>query len=263
VSFYRSDWSNLTRLAGYRLLAADILRSLALSSIKPTAKIGDLATVMMRRMLPRFTFFRTIVPRVSRPILPLTYHISTPTTETRALTGALRISPFRSIHATPARLSSPSHSPDAKEPLSLSQRLKTLVKTYGWYAFGVYFAVSVVDFAVAFAGINLLGAEYVSSLAASAKAWVFSLVYSRPPEPGREEIDDMSRNVIQGGQEGLYAMLVLAYTVHKTLFFPIRIGFTAAFTPRLVNWLRAKGWAGGAGTRRAMQEMKERLRDRD
>jgi hypothetical protein len=137
------------------------------------------------------------------------------------------------------------------------------VKTYGWYAFGVYFAVSVVDFAVAFAGINLLGADYVSSVAASAKAWVFNLVYSRPPEPGREEIDDVSRNVTQGGQEGLYAMLVLAYTVHKTLFFPIRIGFTAAFTPRFVNWLRARGWGGGGGTRRAMQEIKERLRDRD
>jgi N-terminal acetyltransferase 2 len=221
----------------------------------------------MRRLLPRFPFFRTIIPRVSRPILPLAARISSPTPspETRTLTGALRIAPFRSIHATPTpRLSSPSHSPDAtKEPASLSQRLKTLIKTYGWYAAGVYFAISIIDFAVAFAGINLLGADYVSSVAASAKAWVFSLVYTRPPEPGREEIEDVSRNATEGGQEGLYAMLVLAYTVHKTLFLPIRIGGTAAFTPRIVNWLRARGWAGGAGTRRAMQEMKERLRDRD
>ena len=137
------------------------------------------------------------------------------------------------------------------------------MKKYGWYAVGVYFAVSVVDFAIAFAGINLLGADYVSSLAASAKAWVLGLVYSRPPEPGREEMEDVSGNVTQRGQEGLYAMLVLAYTVHKTLFFPVRIGFTAAFTPRIVNWLRARGWAGGEGTRRAMHEMKERLRNRD
>ncbi|KAI0000459.1 hypothetical protein BJV77DRAFT_1058061 [Russula vinacea] len=204
------------------------------------------------RLLPRFPFFRTIIPRVSRPILPLAARISSATpSETRTLTGALRIAPFRSIHATPT------------PPSSLSQRLKTLIKTYGWYAAGVYFAISVIDFAVAFAGINLLGADYVSSVAASAKAWVFSLVYTRPPEPGREEIEDVSRNVTEGGQEGLYAMLVLAYTVHKTLFLPIRIGGTAAFTPRIVNWLRARGWAGGAGTRRAMQEMKERLRDRD
>ncbi|KAN0107336.1 Protein of unknown function (DUF1279) domain containing protein [Russula decolorans] len=225
---------------------------------------------MMRRMLPRFPFFRTIIPRVSRPILPIA---SPGEMTTRTLTGGTpRISPFRSTRThTHVRLSSASHSPDAKGPpppggsssSSLTERLKTLMKKYGWYAVGVYFAVSVVDFAVAFAGINLLGADYVSSLAASAKAWVLGLVYSRPPEPGREEMDDVSGNVDRRGQEGLYAMLVLAYTVHKTLFFPVRIGFTAAFTPRIVNWLRARGWAGGEGTRRAMQEMKERMRNRD
>ncbi|KAH9956901.1 hypothetical protein BC827DRAFT_1228827 [Russula dissimulans] len=236
----------------------------------PTHKpkgIQQKSTSMIRRILPRIHFFRTIIPRGSRPILPLTSHASTP--ETRTLTRTLRIAPFRSIHATPVRLSSssaPDSPDDAKEPGSgsLSQRLKTLMTAYGWYAVGVYFAVSVVDFAVAFAGINLLGAEYVSSVAASAKASLLSMVYSRPPEPGREEIEDASGAAGgAGGQEGLYAMLVLAYTVHKTLFLPVRIGFTAAFTPRLVNWLRARGWAGGEGTRRAMHEMRERLRDRD
>ncbi|KAI9507893.1 hypothetical protein F5148DRAFT_980677 [Russula earlei] len=217
---------------------------------------------MIRRIFPRFHFFRTIVPRGSRPILPLTSRVST--SETRTLTGTLRISPFRSIHATPASLTSPSRPSDANEPGSLSQRLKTLMKAYGWYAVGVYIAVSILDFTFIFAGINLLGAEYVSSAAGSAKAWVLGLMYSRPPEPGREEIEDVSRsNAGSGGQEGLYAMLVLAYTIHKTLFLPVRIGFTAAFTPRLVNWLRARGWVGGEGTRRAMQEMKERLKDRN
>ncbi|KAI0305510.1 hypothetical protein B0F90DRAFT_1698612 [Multifurca ochricompacta] len=217
--------------------------------------------MMMRRMFPRFPFFWTFIPRVSQPLLPVTSRISTP--ETRLLTGTLRISPFRFIHTTPARLSPPSHHPDAKESISLSQRLKTLMKAYGWYAVGVYLAVSIADFTVAFAGINLLGADYVSSVATSAKTWLFNLIYSRPPDPGLEEIEEVSKSVVAGGQEGLYAMLVLAYTVHKTLFLPVRIGFTAAFTPRLVNWLRARGWAGGKGTRRAMQEMRERLRDRD
>jgi N-terminal acetyltransferase 2 len=213
---------------------------------------------MMRRMFPRLPFLRTIVPRVSRPILPLTSRISHP--ETRILTGTLRISPFRSIHTTPARLSSP-HSPDAKDATSLTQRLKTLMKVYGWYAVGVYTVISIVDFTIAFAGINLLGADYVSSVAASAKAWLLSLVYSRPPEPGREEIE-VSQNMT-AGQEGLYAMIVLAWTVHKTLFLPVRIGLTAAYTPRIVNWLHARGWTGGEGTRRAMHEMRERLRDRN
>jgi hypothetical protein len=215
---------------------------------------------MLRRVLPRFTFFRSFVPRVSRPLLPLTSRGSTPAS--RILTRPLRISPSRPIHTTSPRLSS-SRSPDAKEPLTLSQRLRELVKSYGWYAVGVYAAVSAADFAVAFIGVNLLGAEYVSSLAASAKMWLYNLVYSRPPEPGREEMDEMSKIVATGGQESLYAMLLLAFTVHKTLFLPVRIGVTAAFTPRFVKWLRAKGWAGGEGTRRAMQEMRGRLRDRN
>jgi len=137
------------------------------------------------------------------------------------------------------------------------------MKAYGWYAVGVYTVISIVDFTIAFAGVNLLGADYVSSVAASAKAWVLSVVYSRPPEPGREEIEEVSQNMTAGGQEGLYAMILLAWTVHKTLFVPVRIGLTAAYTPRIVNWLRARGWAGGEGTRRAMQEMRGRLRNRD
>lgn len=214
---------------------------------------------MLRRMLPRISFFRILVPRVSRPLLPLTTRISTPTS--RILTRPLRISPSRPIH-TSARLSS-SRSPDAKESLTLSQRLKALIKAYGWYAVGVYAAVSATDFAVAFIGVNLLGADYVNSVTAAAKTWLYDLVYSRPPEPGRDEMEEVSKIVATGGQESLYAMLLLAFTVHKTLFLPVRIGVTATFTPRIVKWLRARGWAGGEGTRRAVQEMRERLRDRN
>jgi N-terminal acetyltransferase 2 len=216
----------------------------------------------MRRMLPRFPFLRTILPRVSRPILPLTSR--SPPPETRLLTGTLRMSPFRSIHATHARLSSTSSDPpNATEAIPLTQRLKTLMKAYGWYAVGVYAFVSIIDFTIVFAGINLVGADYVSSVVASAKAWLYGLIYSRPPEPGRDEIEEVSQTMTAGGHEGLYAMLVLAYTLHKTLLLPLRIGLTAAFTPRIVNWLRARGWAGGEGTRRAMLEMRDRLRDRN
>src|SRR6266702_1773781 len=216
---------------------------------------------MMRRMLPRFPFFRTLVPRITRPLLPVTTRISTPTS--RILSRPLRISPFRPIHSTSARLSASARSPDAKEPPTLSQRLTELIKSDGWYAVGVYACVSAADSVVAFIGVHLLGADYVSSVAASAKTWLYSLVYSRPPEPGRDEIEEVSKIVATGGQEGLYAMFLLAFAVHKTLFLPVRIGVTAAFTPRFVKWLRSRGWAGGEGTRRAMQEMRERLRDRN
>ncbi|KAI0066223.1 hypothetical protein BV25DRAFT_1797536 [Artomyces pyxidatus] len=213
--------------------------------------------------LPRFPFLRTLVPRVSRPLLPVTSRFASP--DVRSLTRAPRISTARLFHSSSARFASPPPSPspshDPKQPESLTQRLKTLIKAYGWYALGVYTVITVLDFSVAFAGINLLGAEYVSGLVASAKAYVYGLVYARPPEPGREGIEHPAQH--SGGQEGLYAMLVLAYAVHKTLFLPVRIGVTAAVTPRLVKWLRTKGWAGGEGTRRAAREMRDRLSNRD
>ncbi|KZV66893.1 hypothetical protein PENSPDRAFT_654510 [Peniophora sp. CONT] len=159
---------------------------------------------------------------------------------------------------SPTRLSF-DNSP-SQEPLppnaTLTQRLKHLIRAYGWYALGVYIVVSVLDFSVAFAGINMLGAEYVSGIATSAKEWVYSLLSLTPSEPSTASVEAAA--VSQGGYEGLYAMLLLSYTVHKTLFLPVRIGVTATFTPRLVHWLRARGWAGSTGARQAMQDMRER-----
>ncbi|KDQ57574.1 hypothetical protein JAAARDRAFT_93993, partial [Jaapia argillacea MUCL 33604] len=170
-----------------------------------------------------------------------------------------RTSDARLFHHTPARLttdsppSPPPHDPSTGPPpnASLSERLKYLIKYYGWYALGVYFILSALDFTVAFAAINVVGAEHVSRVAAVAKDAVANLISSRPPEPGREEMDKVSQGGHGSGQEGLYAMIVLAYTIHKTLFLPIRVGLTAAVTPKLVRWLGQRGWVGGAGTKRA------------
>lgn len=207
----------------------------------------------MSRRIFRLPFLRSVVPRLSAPLLP----VSRP--------GLVQHSP-RAAHSRlfshfPARLSSSPHPSSELPPnATLSQRLKHLIKSYGWYALGVYTVLSVVDFGVAFAGINLIGAQQVAQFTASAKEAVLSLVHSRPPEPGQEDMDSTVRSVEQGGNEGLYAMLLLAYTIHKTLFVPVRIGLTAGLTPRLVGWLRQRGWAGGAGTRRAATEMRDRLR---
>lgn len=124
----------------------------------------------------------------------------------------------------------------------------------------MYIILSAVDFSVAFAGINVLGAEYVSQVTSAAKEWINGVLHSTPQEPGSQEMDSTTQPSSGSGHEELWAMLVLAYTVHKTLFLPVRIGLTAAFTPRLVGWLRTRGWAGGAGTMRAAREMRERIR---
>jgi hypothetical protein len=125
----------------------------------------------------------------------------------------------------------------------------------------VYLVLSALDFTVAFAGINLLGAEQVGAVAAYVKETAIGLLHNKPPEPGRDEMESPSSG--DASQDSLYATLVLAYTIHKTLFLPVRVGLTAALTPRLVGWLRTRGWAGGEGTRRAAREMRDRIQRKD
>ncbi|KAJ7072483.1 hypothetical protein C8F01DRAFT_1216128 [Mycena amicta] len=178
-------------------------------------------------LFPRrlFTFAR--IPVLRGPSLLPTFRPS----PRLPLTHAPRATQSRLFQHFPARLSA-SPPPESLPPdASRMQRLKHLFRSYGFYALGVYFVLSVLDFGLAFGLIHIIGAEYVEHLTKSAK--------------------DL---------EGLYAMLILAYTVHKTLFLPLRVGLTAWLTPTLVGWLRQRGWAGGAGTMRAATEMRERLR---
>ena len=217
---------------------------------------------MVRSVILRLPFVRALIPRISRPILPLTARRSA----SESLSLSRGRSSTRIFHNSSARLNSSSSSPHSESGqlppnASLSQRLKHLIKSYGWYALGMYIILSTIDFSVAFAAVNILGAEHVSHAAAAAKEFVLSYLPTRPPEPGREEIDSAAGQVVAGGHEGLYAMLLVAYTIHKTLFLPVRVGLTAVLTPRLVTWLRSRGWAGGAGTKRAVQEMRDRFRD--
>lgn len=207
---------------------------------------------LMRAFRP---IFKSTAPKIYSPLLP-THNFGLKPSHNRRLSTN---SPSRArLTPLPPRPSSP---PVLPSNPSLSQRLKQLIKSYGWYALGVYFILSAVDFGVAFVGVNLLGAEYVSRATASLKTMVTDHLYSKPAEPGLDEIESTNNPQATGGHEGLYAMLVLAYTIHKTLFLPLRVGLTAAFTPRLVAWLSQKGWAGSAGTRRAAQEMREKFRE--
>ncbi|KAL6310510.1 hypothetical protein BKA93DRAFT_756386 [Sparassis latifolia] len=221
----------------------------------------------MVHYLRRLPVIRALIPRVSQPLLPLTTRLAA-----SQVTRGIGLPQVRLFQHFPARLTStPPRSPSSSAPddpnssglppnATVSQRLKHLIKTYGWYALGVYIIFSVADFGVAFAVINIVGAEQVSRVAASVKDYFGGFLPSKHPEPGREETDSVMANANTVGHEGLYAMIVLAYTIHKTLFLPVRVGLTAALTPRLVGWLRQRGWAGGAGAKRAAREMREKIR---
>jgi len=128
------------------------------------------------------------------------------------------------------------------------------MKKYGWYALGMYIFFSTLDFSLTFAAINYLGADYAAQLTDSIKAALPSIFH------GHDAIDPSQPPSTNPGREGLYAMLVLAYGIHKTLLLPFRVGMTAAFTPRFVRWLGKKGWAGSDGAKRAMAEARQKMK---
>lgn len=212
--------------------------------------------------LTRLPFLRSFATRL--PVLPLTGRqltkapaYSTPS-YSRPTRPTIRLTARSFSGTSPRRNSSPSHA----EVQTLSARLKHLIKSYGLHALGVYLLIGVVDFTVAFGLIHFIGAAHVARMTASAKAYVadhlpnVSLPWSHVESP-----DDVGRDRLGGGDGSLYAMLVLAYTVHKTLFLPLRVGLTAALTPKLVGWLRQRGWAGAGGARRAAEHYRHKMRD--
>jgi hypothetical protein len=64
----------------------------------------------------------------------------------------------------------------------------------------------------------------------------------------------VSNSVVQ------FILCLVLLTIHKTIFLPVQIGLTATFTPHPVAWLGRKGWVGSAGTKRATQEMRKKIK---
>ncbi|GAB1521472.1 DUF1279 super [Rhizoctonia solani] len=209
--------------------------------------------------LTRIPFLRSFATRI--PVLPLSgRQLTKPPTSYTSVSHSRPSRPV--IRLTGRSFSSTSPQRSSDDSQSLSARLKHLIKAYGWQALGVYLLIGVVDFAVAFGLINFIGAAHVARITGSAKAYVadhlpnVSLPWSKVESP-----DDVGRDRLGGGDGSLYAMIVLAWTVHKTLFLPVRVGLTAAFTPRLAKWLKQRGWTGTDGARRAASHYKQKIKD--
>lgn len=139
-------------------------------------------------------------------------------------------------------------------------RLKELTKKYGWATIVVYTLFSLLDFSLVFFAINLIGAEHVRRVQ---DVVLDTLVYGRQgsrtvsaddgtPEGNgvlgflkdwrekhkqkdREHALDADGKSGNGGNSSLWATAVLAYTIHKTLLLPVRLGATAATTPAIVK----------------------------
>ncbi|KAL5332751.1 hypothetical protein BJX70DRAFT_99983 [Aspergillus crustosus] len=161
----------------------------------------------------------------------------------------------RAFHSSRTRCngkSSYTYQPPTPSP-SLSQRLKTLSREYGWSALWIYLFLSALDFPFCFAAVKLLGADKIGHYehvvvegvtGAVNKVWPGAFERSGEEEEEEEEaVADQAVEKKKGPAEeaSLWTQLALAYAIHKSFIF-FRVPLTAAITPKVVKQLRKWGW---------------------
>ncbi|KAL1412491.1 DUF1279 superfamily [Vanrija albida] len=163
---------------------------------------------------------------------------------------------------------------------SAYERFKELSKTYGVYAVLMYLAIGAVDFGLSFLVVHSLGVSNIEPYFNKALRWYREI---RHGVDGADELEraDVAKKAADAAAEAaeiaanggvpketawyadraLWAEAVLAYTIHKTLLLPLRAGLCVAWTPRVVEFLRARKWIGVSGTKRAAQRGGEKIRE--
>lgn len=157
-----------------------------------------------------------------------------------------------------------STNPDGSKKSSY-QRFKDLTKTYGSYAVLMYLALSAVDYGLSFAFVHAIGverlepyvdrmthayrslrygAEEADRIRAEHEAELAADRAEAAADAAEERRTGHKKDVAWWNNKQLWAEAALAYPIHKILLLPVRAGLTVAWTPKVVNWLRARGWIG-------------------
>ena len=140
----------------------------------------------LRKALPSFqrAFTHTETFRTARPP-PLLGNI-TNTARRRPFTSPLR---HRRPYSTDPKKPAYNPTPHLNSPtpsLSLSQRLRKLSREYGWSGFGVYLALSALDFPFCFAAVRYLGTDRIGHYEHVVVEWIKSMVPESIAETWRE-----------------------------------------------------------------------------
>jgi hypothetical protein len=89
------------------------------------------------------------------------------------------------------------------EPTSLSARLKKLSREYGWSAFGVYMALSALDFPFCFLAVRWLGTERIGRWEHAVISWFKKAIpINWPGNEGKTDIDAVD-GVVEVVGEGI------------------------------------------------------------
>ncbi|WFD42705.1 DUF1279 super [Malassezia psittaci] len=132
------------------------------------------------------------------------------------------------------------------------QRLRDIMRRYGWWALGIYLAIGLVDLSIAMAAVHYYGGDRVQEIERVVRGWVglskkeedevlqqsSDADNTKPLIAVQKDSSDMQKLLAQLSTE-----LVLAYGIHKTLLLPPRAAVTAAITPSVVRWFVRRGWA--------------------
>lgn len=208
---------------------------------------------------------RSTIIRIARlslsPTIPRTYARRTPVLAQHAAIRFPSPAPirFRSLTTTAQPLNSEDPTPKPPSP-GIGGKLKDLMTKYGRHALGVYLVLSAVDLGLSFILVHLAGADKIEWVKDYVVAQWRNVRYGSDAAKEMKRIEDEEQRVRDaeeakaGGDKGgsrkkkqnamLWAEFALAYGIHKTLLLPVRVGATAAVTPKLVHWLTARGWVG-------------------
>ncbi|KAF9922015.1 hypothetical protein FBU30_007915 [Linnemannia zychae] len=161
--------------------------------------------------------------------------------------------------------------PPAPKKSGFMDKIKQLVKQYGYTGVAVYLGISTLDLAATFVIVKAAGMEKIQ------KAQDYVLEHygpyvgykAKPKDTNKtatgattaedlDKVDDEQVGAIYNSASGLWSVFVIAYGIHKLLV-PLRVVLTSMITPPLVKYLVKKGWikevakatAGSAATKSA------------
>ncbi|KAI8885521.1 hypothetical protein K501DRAFT_156376, partial [Backusella circina FSU 941] len=127
-------------------------------------------------------------------------------------------------------------------------KLKEITKKYGAVGIFVYIGVGCLDLAAMLGLIQLAGLEKVKAVEQSMLhvvhqvGVIFGLKEQESIIPPEKELN-IKDIVTENGKPSFASVFVLAYTIHKTVMLPVRIGVTAYITPAIVRKLHQMGWS--------------------
>ncbi|KAF9196554.1 hypothetical protein BGZ50_009556 [Haplosporangium sp. Z 11] len=200
------------------------------------------------------TFFKPLAGNVSRHAVSISVSAPASIRSSSVRSGMRFTSVVRrgfADNAAKSSSSSTSQQQVEKKSSGFMDKIKQLIKQYGYTGVAVYFGISMIDLAATFVVVKAAGMEKIEK----AQDWVVEHVgkyFGRKGTPHHhsedskdgidlDKVDDEQVGAIYNKASGLWSVFVIAYGIHKLLV-PFRVVATGMVTPPLVKWLVKKGW---------------------